>query len=126
MLIVDTDILIDIQRKAPGAVEWSISLPEPPSVTGFSAMEMIQGARDSREVEIALNTIAPLTVLWPSASDCERARLLYAQAHLSHKLGLIDALIACTALGLDAELATFNVKHYRAVEGLRLVQPYAR
>ncbi len=126
MLIVDTDILIDIQRKAPEAVEWFTSLPEPPSVTGFSAMEMIQGARDSREVEIALNTIAPLPVLWPSAADCERARELYARAHLSHRLGLIDALIACTALGLNAELATFNVKHYRAVEGLRLVQPYQR
>ncbi len=45
---------------------------------------------------------------------------------LSHKIGMLDALIAETAVGLDAPLATFNDKHYRVVVGLRLLQPYSR
>jgi predicted nucleic acid-binding protein len=43
---------------------------------------------------------------------------------LSHSLGLLDSLIAHTALGRSEELATFNTKHYSVVAGLRMVQPY--
>jgi predicted nucleic acid-binding protein len=38
--------------------------------------------------------------------------------HLSHKVGLIDALIAACAVGRNATLCTFNVKHYRSHSGL--------
>lgn len=41
-------------------------------------------------------------------------------------LGLLDSLIAETAVGLGAQLATFNAKHYQAVSALRILQPYAR
>ncbi len=126
VLIADTDILIDIQRRIPGAVSWSRSLPDALTVAGFTAMEVVQGARDTQEVKLAVEIIAPLTVVWPSKTDCERARKLFLSFHLSHRIGLIDALIAATAMGLDAELATFNVKHFRAVQGLKLVQPYTR
>ena len=37
---------------------------------------------------------------------------------------LLDALIGHIAVGLNEELATFNVKHYSAVAGLRTIQPY--
>ncbi|AIE84663.1 PilT domain-containing protein [Fimbriimonas ginsengisoli Gsoil 348] len=37
---------------------------------------------------------------------------------------MLDVLIAFTAIGLDAELCKFNVKHFRAVKELRTVQPY--
>lgn len=46
--------------------------------------------------------------------------------HLSHRLGLIDALIAATAIGSPAILCTFNVKHYQIVPGLQMHQPYIR
>jgi predicted nucleic acid-binding protein len=40
--------------------------------------------------------------------------------HLSHKVGLIDALIAACAVGRNATLCTFNVKHYRIIPDLNL------
>ncbi|MCY4604723.1 MAG: VapC toxin family PIN domain ribonuclease, partial [Gemmatimonadetes bacterium] len=46
--------------------------------------------------------------------------------HLSHNLGLLDALIAACAIGSSATLCTFNVKHYRIVPDLDVAQPYAR
>jgi hypothetical protein len=46
--------------------------------------------------------------------------------HLSHRLGLLDSLIAACAIGLSAELCTFNIKQYRVVSGLTTIQPYDR
>src|ERR671915_587311 len=70
--------------------------------------------------------VAPLPVVWPTAADCQRALTDFIAYHLSHNLGLLDALIAACAIGLSATLCTFNVKHYRVVPGLVMLQPYTR
>jgi predicted nucleic acid-binding protein len=77
-------------------------------------------------VREALRLTAPLPVVWPTATDCQRALTDFSTLHLSHGLGLLDALIAAIAIGLGAELCTFNDKHYRIVPGLVTVQPYTR
>lgn len=126
MYLLDTDILIDIQRAHPPAVAWFSSLTELPSVPGFVVMELVQDAQNAQQVRRALKLVAPLPVVWPTQADCNRALADFAVYHLSHKLGLLDALIAACTIGLSAELCTFNVKHYRAVPQLTLVQPYSR
>jgi predicted nucleic acid-binding protein len=45
---------------------------------------------------------------------------------LSDGLGLLDALIAHCALGQQATLCTFNIKHYRVIRNLKISQPYVR
>ena len=50
----------------------------------------------------------------------------FSSHHLSHGLGILDALIAETAVGCEAQLATFNKKHYRVVDALQMIQPYPR
>ena len=123
---LDTDILIDVQRGHPPALAWFAQLTELPCVPGFVVMELVQDVRNNREVEDALKLVAPLRVVWPSAVDCTRAVSEFSTYHLSHGLGLIDALIAACAVGLTARLCTFNDKHYRPVPGLVTEQPYAR
>lgn len=126
VLVVDTDILIDIQRNHLPALEWFGGLAEQVNITGFTAMELIQDARNAREVALAQKLVAPFSIVWPSPSDCEKARDLFASHHRAHGIGLLDSLIACTVLGMSADLATHNVRHFRAVPGLRLVQPYPK
>ena len=70
--------------------------------------------------------LAPLPVVWPNEADCRFAKTEFRRLHLSQNLGLVDALIAGTAVGLAATLCTFNVKHYRAIAWLVTEQPYAR
>jgi predicted nucleic acid-binding protein len=77
-------------------------------------------------VRTALNLVSPLPVVWPREIDCARALADFSVLHLSHGLGLLDALIAATVIGKGATLCTFNVKHYRAVNGLTLLAPYVR
>jgi predicted nucleic acid-binding protein len=124
--LLDTDVLIDVQRRHPPALAWFGSLAEPPSVPGFVVMELIQDAQNAQQVRKALRLVASLPVLWPSETDCMRALSDFATYHLSHGLGLLDALIAATAVARGATLCTFNTKHYRAVPGLVLLQPYKR
>ena len=50
--------------------------------------------------------------------------VVFASAHLSHSLGILDALIGQTAVAVHLPLYTFNQKHYAAVPRLQTVQPY--
>lgn len=126
MLLLDTDILIDIQRGRSQAVTWFTGLRELPSVPGLVAMELIQGAQNAQQVHQALKLVAPLPIVWPTEADCTRALSDFAAFHLSHGMGLLDSLIAACAIGLSATLCTFNSKHYRAVSGLVTTEPYAK
>lgn len=126
MHLLDTDILIDIQRGYAPALAWVSGLTELPRVPGFVVMELVQDAQNMQQVRDVLRLVAPLPVVWPSLADCQRALADFVSYHLSHGLGLLDSLIAATAIGLSGSLFTFNVKHYRVVPGLVLEEPYAR
>ncbi len=126
MLLLDTDILIDVQRGHAPAVAWFSGLTDVPSVPGFVVMELIQDAQNARQLRAVRRLVAPLPVVWPTETDCQRALSDFATYHLSHGLGLLDALIAACAVGRAATLCTFNVRHYRVVPGLTTAQPYTR
>ena len=126
MYLVDTDVMIDIQRGYGPALAWFASLPELPSISGFVVMELIQDAQNQQQVRQVLQLVAPLPIVWPTETDCTRALSDFTAYHLSHKVGLIDALIAACAVGHNATLCTFNVKHYRVIPGLSMEQPYSR
>jgi predicted nucleic acid-binding protein len=126
MDIVDTDVLIDVQRAHPPALAWFAGLKILPAVPGLVVMELVQDARNKQEVQRALRLVAPLQIVWPTETDCTRALSDFTAYHLSHSLGLLDALIAACAVGKSATLYTFNDKHYRVVPGLAMAKPYAR
>ncbi len=126
MLLLDTDVLIDVQRGHAAALAWFTGLTELPSVPGLVVMELIQGAQNAKQVRDVLRLIAPLPVVWPTTGDFQRALADFTAFHLSNGLGLLDAIIASCAVGLSAELCTFNDKHYRVVPALVTVQPYTK
>jgi predicted nucleic acid-binding protein len=126
MDLVDTDVLIDVQRGHPPALAWFAGLTVLPAVPGIVVMELVQDARNGREMRKALKLVAPLQVVWPTEADCVRALSDLTAYHLSHGLGLLDAVIAACAVGLSATLYTFNDKHYRVVPALLIARPYTR
>ncbi|MCG9890508.1 MAG: PIN domain-containing protein [Thermosynechococcaceae cyanobacterium MS004] len=126
MYLLDTDILIDIQRGHTPAIAWFASLSKIPSIPEFVVMELIQDAQNKQKVRQALQLVAPLPVVWPTETDCARALSDFTAYHLSNNVGLIDALIAACAVGRNATLCTFNVKHYQIIPELNIEQPYSR
>jgi predicted nucleic acid-binding protein len=126
MYLLYADVLMAIQREYALALTWFAALTELPAVPGLVVMELIQDAQNAHQVRQALKLVAPLPVVWPTAADCQRALTDCIAYPLSHSLGVLDALIAACAIGISATLRTFNVKHYRVVPGLVMVQPYTR
>lgn len=127
MAFVDTDIMIDVLRQFPAALAWLASLgSETIVVPGFVAMELLQGCRNRAEQEKVERTLNRCRIVWPTAASCDAALTTFAQFHLSHNLGVIDALIGQTAIELGLPLHTFNQKHYAMLTGLATIQPYSR
>ena len=123
-MILDTDVLIDIERNDPAAIAWVESLSEPPSIPGFAAMEMVQDAENLRDLRRLTTFLSSFQIVWPSEADMDRALVSFGSQRLRAGLGLVDCLIAATALGRGDELVTFNRRHYRHVPDLRIFQPY--
>jgi predicted nucleic acid-binding protein len=126
MRLLNTDICIDLLRKHEPTVKWFVALSEPVAVPGLVAMELYQGCHNKAQRRDVDKLLAPLTLIWPTEDACELARSLFADLHLSIGLGLLDALIGCTALGRDAMLCTFNTKHFQGIPGLRLETPFKK
>ncbi|HET7088672.1 MAG TPA: PIN domain-containing protein [Anaerolineae bacterium] len=127
MILLDTDVMIDVLRKHPPAVAWlQASLTEELGLPGLVVMELLQGCRTIDEQQRVEALLHPYTLYWPTQTDCARALADFTAYHLSHNLGLLDSLIAETAIGLGITLATFNEKHYSALSALKTAQPYSR
>lgn len=127
MILLDTDVMIDVLRGYDPALAWLKSLgAEPVGLPGLVAMELLQGCRDSQEQRRVQKIMRPYALHWPTPADCTRAYNNFAAFRLGHNIGLLDTLIAETAVGLAAPLVTFNDKHYRVIGGLQLLEPYSR
>ena len=74
MIILDTDVMVDLLRGYPPAVAWMDSLGEAEiALPGFVVMELIQGCRNKHEQRMLQQRIAPYNVLWPGPEDCDQA-----------------------------------------------------
>lgn len=125
MILLDTDVVVDILRNHPPAIAWLQGLGTAPlGLPGLVVMELLQGCQNKGEQQRVEQFCRPYGLCWPSVSDCQRALQDFAAFHLSHNLGLLDALIAHTAVGLGEPLATFNVKHYGVITALNTIQAY--
>lgn len=125
MILLDTDVAVDILRNHAPAIAWLQGLGNTPlGFPGLVVMELLQGCQNKAEQQRIEHFCRPYTLYWPTPQDCDRAMQDFATFRLSHNLGLLDALIAHTAVGLGEVLATFNIKHYRVIVTLNTIQPY--
>lgn len=125
MIILDSDIMIDLLRQYDPAVGWLASLGEEEILLpGFVVMELLQGCSNKMEQGKVEQFLAGFEIVWPLPETCTKALEVFARYHLSHNVGLLDALIGQTAVALNLPLHTFNRKHYAAIPRLVTVEPY--
>lgn len=93
------------------AGEWAISF----IVWG----ELLQGVRRKEHQRHINGIIENTEVLWGS-SEIEKQAIELLMKHVHRGLGLMDALIAATAIENNLVLVTYNTKHFRVIEGLRV------
>ena len=128
MILLDSDVMIDILRKYPPAMEWFGALDEDEEITlpGYVMMELIQGCRNKTEQESLQRIVGPYGVAWLSSEHCNRALDVFTEYHLSHNAGMLDVLVGQTALAMGMPLHTFNQRHYHFMVGLKTIQPYEK
>lgn len=128
MILLDSDVMIDLLRQYPPAMRWFDLLESEQEIAlpGYVVMELIQGCRNKAEQEQVQRILTPYGVVWPEPADCDRALQVFADHRLSEQTGLLDALIGQTAIALQTPLYTFNQRHYRFMPDLETIQPYTK
>ncbi len=124
--LIDTDILVDASRGLTQAGEFLNEMLVGTSITvsAISAMELIAGCRDGAQLANVKQAIAQFTVMPLTEPISTRAQALMETFTLSHGLLLPDALIAATAIESGIALYTRNIRHFRMVPDLLIIQPY--
>jgi predicted nucleic acid-binding protein len=126
-VLVDSDVLIDCLRATPEALVWlRASRADGLLVPGIVALEVLAGCRNRREQGQVRKFLARFPVVWPEAREGAAAMAIYLEHGLAHGTGILDSMVAAMAIGRGLRLLTFNLRHYRAVEGLDAAEPYPR
>jgi predicted nucleic acid-binding protein len=127
MLILDSDVMIDLLRQYSPAISWLETLGDEEIILpGFVVMELLQGCSNKVEQDKVERVLASFETVWPTAEVCDEALDVFARYHLSHNIGFLDALIGQTAVALGLPLHTFNRKHYAVIPNLETTEPYSR
>ena len=121
MKLLDTSVAIDHLRGLPEAVELLTALVEADELLLASEIvrfELVAGVRKA-EVEVLERFFSTLSWV-PVGEEVARTAGKLAQRHRRAHSGIDDAdyLIAATAVLLDADLLTTNVRHFPMLTGL--------
>jgi len=112
LFLIDSNALIDISRGNTQAIHYVDRLPESWALSQVTAMELIVGARNKRDVATIDGFLSLYTVVPLSESIGTAAYWLLSTYAKSHGLHVFDSLVAATAMEKSLTLVTLNRKHY--------------
>ena len=112
LTLVDTTVLVDLLRGSAAARDFLLGLDRRLMASELTRIEILRGLR-SGEREPAERAFRAFGWVPVDEGIARRAGELGRRWRASHAgIGIVDLAIAATALELDAELATSNVRHY--------------
>jgi predicted nucleic acid-binding protein len=115
--LVDTDVLVDVSRNNAGAIACIDRLGSEWSLSAMTALELISGAKNQREVELIDRLMEVYETIPVNDSIGRRAYDLLKIHARSSGLRTFDLLIAATAMEERRTLVTRNHKHFRMIAG---------
>lgn len=120
-MVFDTDVLIWYLRGNPRAAKV-IDSADSRAVSAVSYWELMQGARDRREVTMIRSFLKGLgfQTLPITEAVSHRATVYIEECALKSGLRLADALVAGTAVENHEPLCSGNGKHFRSITELEL------
>jgi len=121
--LVDTDVLIDVSRNNEAAISFVDQLDNSWSVSIITALELVVGARNKKEVSEIDQLVASYSPIPLTTEIGNSAYNLLRQFAKSHGLRVFDSLIAATALEEDLTLVSRNKKHFEMIGALKLLVP---
>jgi len=122
--LVDTDVWIDYLRGHPQAIKCVKQLPERVWISAVSVAELHAGVSEGTEREALTQLLSTLKVVDVNTAIASRGGLLRRDYGRSHGVGLNDALIGATALEMQLQLLTLNVKHHPELDKQHVKKAY--
>lgn len=122
IVLVDTDILIDVGRKIGPTVIFLQAIEQQAilKISAVTQMELIVGCRNKTELSSLDSFLKRFGIVPLDETITKKAVSILHKYRLSHGLLIPDALIAATAITIASTLLTKNVKDYRFIEGLEM------
>lgn len=122
LTVIDNTVIIDILRGHEPALAWTTSVQRRLVASEVTRIEIIRRLR-SRERAAAERAFAGLRWIDVGETIARRAGDLGREWRRSHhSISLADLVIASTAIELEADLATSNVRHFPMFSDLK--SPY--
>ena len=123
MVICDTNILIEVFKGNESLIDFLERIGnENLAVSDVTRGELYFGARNNRELKLIIKELKNFSIL-PINSEISNIAISLMEKHtLSHNLALPDALIAATAISNKLKLFTLNLKDFKYLESINLVE----
>jgi predicted nucleic acid-binding protein len=123
--IVDTDIIIDVGRGIPEAVNCMQELKSTSrlAISVVTQMELIVGCANKSELRTLEKFLQQFDVITIDPPISDKAVDLLRLYRLSHCLLIADGLIAATAIIWNYPFISKNQRDYRFIQNLNLL-PY--
>ena len=125
-MVVDSDVLIDFFRDFAKAREFLLNVQENLKISRVTVMEIVIGVKTKQAAQKAMKQLNSLgiEVVEINGKVSMFAGDVFIQLWHKHGMGILDSLVAATAMTLGEKLATRNQKHFKAIKGLDLIVPY--
>jgi len=123
--LLDIDLLIDFlrgRREAHALLSGYATGPDRPCISVVSVAEIWAGSRAAERATTGA-LLSALTKVPVSENIAASAGEFLNAYRRSHGVELADALVAATAVEVQATLLTRNVKHY-PMAAVKVVRPY--
>lgn len=128
MILIDTDVLIDLRSGHRPTVEHLEALfesGEDLGTTSINAAELLRGAHGDRAALAKTVELLDRLTEVPFGPRAARrfARVLHQLDRAGQPIPAVDGLVAAAALEAGAPLMTRNVRHFDRVAGLEVLVP---
>jgi predicted nucleic acid-binding protein len=117
-LLIDTDVLIDLLWQRREAVAFVAGLDGKPTISALTVAELLAGFRNASERSGIDRIVDGCTIIPVDRNLAEEGGLLRRKWMRSHGVGLVDAILAATAIRHSLRLATRNRKHFPMLDDL--------
>jgi len=121
MILLDTNVLIEILKDNQKTLDKIASLQPPLYISSITAMELIYGAKNKKEVQELERFIQLFNIIYTTETISKKALQLVSEYAKSHTLDIPDSLIAATALDHLFHFFTYNVKDFKFIPYLILI-----
>ncbi|NOQ17242.1 MAG: PIN domain-containing protein [Methyloprofundus sp.] len=119
-LLCDTCVIIDFMNGRSQILSELITDKTPLFINSIIEMELLQGARDKKELRIIESQLHSFRLLNMQQDILDLATQNIRRYRLSHNLALPDAIIAATATFYQIPLFTYNLKDFRFLPDVQL------